>query len=419
VSVSGFRVLVLDPGNFTPYYDANLCQALANQGVPVEWITSLYLFEPIPDPQGVCVRHAFFTLFDKSHLFAWALKVPWLRRVLKGISYPVEMLRLTRELRGRTPAVIHVQWSLMPGLDGLLIRLWRRWGWRIVYTAHDLLPLGPSRRRLRLESWDRLERRWLYRAADALIVHSEANRRTAVGLGAPAERIHVLPLGGQGHFQEASLTREDARIRLGLDPHKPLALFFGLIKPYKGLGVLLRSMPSVRTRVPQAHLMVAGVPMEPLATTLRLITELNLEEQVTLHARYIPSDSLATYFSAADVVVLPYLEVSLSAVLVTAYEYARPVIVTAVGGLPEMVEEGKTGLIVPAGDVQALASALVALLEDPSRCREMGAQARRLAEARHSWPAIARQTAEVYEQVWRERTPEDPLPGGGDLPRLP
>lgn len=309
----GFRVLVLDPGNFTPYYDANLCQALADQGVSVEWITSLYLFEPIPAPEGVCVRHAFFTLFGKSRLFAGTLEVPWLRRLLKGISYPVEMLRLTRELSGRAPGVVHVQWPLMPGLDGLLMRLWRRWGWRIVYTAHDLLPLSSARWRMPLKSWDRLERRWLYRAAGALIVHSEANRRTVVGLGAPAERIRVLPLGGEGRFRGAVLTREDARLRLGLDPHNPLALFFGLIKPYKGLTVLLRSMPSVRTRVPQARLLVAGAPMEPLATTLQLIAELDLEEHVTLHARYIPSDLVATYFSAADVVVLPYLDVSLSA----------------------------------------------------------------------------------------------------------
>jgi glycosyltransferase involved in cell wall biosynthesis len=270
-----------------------------------------------------------------------------------------------------------------------------------------------------LQGWDRLKRRWLYRAADALIVHSEANRRTAVSLGAPAERLRVLPLGGQGRFHGACLAREDARIRLGLDPHDPLALFFGLIKPYKGLRVLLRSMPSVRTRVPHAHLLVAGAPMEPLATTLRLIAELGLEEDVTLHARYIPSDLVATYFSAADVVVLPYLDVSLSAVLVTAYEYARPVIVTAVGGLPELVEEGKTGLTVRAGDVPALAGALAALLEDLPRCRKMGEQARRLAEARHAWPVIAGRTAEVYEQVWRERTPKDPLPGSGYLPRIP
>ena len=408
-----FPVLVLDPGNFTPYYDANLCQALADRGVPVEWITSPYLFEPIPAPAGVCVRHAFFTLFGQSRLLARALKVAWLRRVLKGISYPVEMLRLTRELRGRTPGVIHVQWSLMPGLDGLLIRFWRRWGWRVVYTAHDLLPLGPSRRRIRFESWDRLERRWLFRAADALIVHSEANRLTAIRLGAPAERLRVLPLGGEGRFRGACLTREDARRRLGLDPQKPLALFFGLIKPYKGLSVLLRSMSSVKTRVPQAHLLVAGSPMEPLAATLRLIAELDMQDDVTLHAHYIPSNLVASYFSAADVVVLPYLEVSLSAVLVAAYEYARPVIVTAIGGLPELVEEGKTGLTVPAGDVQALASAIVALLEDPARCREMGAQARRLAEERHAWPAIAGRTADLYDQVWRGRTPEDPLPGSG------
>jgi starch synthase len=78
-----------------------------------------------------------------------------------------------------------------------------------------------------------------------------------------------------------------------------------------------------------------------------------------------------------------------------------------------LVEEGKTGLTVPAGNVHALAVALAALLEDPPRCREMGAQARRLAEERHAWPTIAERTAELYEQVWRGRTPDDPRPESG------
>ncbi len=402
MSAPTFPVLVLDPGNFTPYYDANLCQALARLGAQVEWITSPYLFEPItPDP---CVRerHIFFTLFDHPRLrplTGRARSVPRLRRLLKALSYPVEMLNLTRELERRPPGVIHVQWSLIPWFDALLYRHWRQRGWRVIFTAHDILPRSPRGWQTWLLGWERAQRRWLYASVDAIIVHSAANRETVVTLGAPAGHVHQMPMGNLGSFAGQAIPQKEARAQLGLEPDKPLALFFGLIKPYKGLGILLRSLPMVRARVPNARLLVAGEPMEPLAPYRRLIADLGLEEHVIMHPRYIPSDLVPTYFCAADLVVLPYLDISLSAVLVTAYGYARPVVVTAVGGLPELVEDGVTGLVVPPRDITALADGLATLLSDPARCREMGARAHRLAEERHAWSTIGHQTLSLYENI--------------------
>jgi len=399
VTMPDFPILLLDPGNFTPYYDANLGWALARLGAQVEWITSAYLFEPVPVPEGVRVRYFFFTLLNHPRVAAWARSAPRLRRALKGLSYPWEMQRLTAELRSRPPGLIHVQWSLIPWLDGSLYRRWRRRGWRVVYTAHDVLPNAPPGWRGWLRGWEKALRRWLYRSADAVIVHSEANRQALLSLGVAPTRAHRVPMGDLGLFAVPPLPMEEARARLGLDPQQPVALFFGLIKPYKGLGFLLRSWPMALRRVPAARLLVAGEPMEPLAPYRRLIAALGLEGRVTLHPRYIPSDLAAAYFCAADVVVLPYLDSSLSAVLLTAYDYARPVVVTAVGGLPEAVEEGETGFVVPPGDAPALAEALAILLADRARAREMGQRARRLAEERHAWPAIARQTLALYEQI--------------------
>lgn len=400
MTMPDFPILLLDPGNFTPYYDVNLAWALTGLGARVEWITSAYLFEPVPLPAGLHARYLFFNLLSHPRVAAWARSAPRLRRALKGLSYPWEMRRLTRELRSRPPGLIHVQWSLLPWLDGFLYRRWRRFGWRVVYTAHDILPNAPPGWRGRLRGWQKALRRWLYRAADAVIAHSEANRQALLALGVAPARAHTVPMGDLGLFAAPPLPMEEARVRLGLDPHQPIALFFGLVKPYKGLGVLLRSWPLVRGRVPSARLLVAGEPMEPFAPYRRLMAEMSLEGCVTLHLRYVPSDLVAAYFCAADVVALPYLDSSLSAVLVTAYDYARPVVVTAVGGLPELVEEGETGFVVPPNDAPALAEALTALLADRGRARAMGLRARRLAEERHAWPLIARQTLAIYQQTW-------------------
>ncbi|MCC7355250.1 MAG: glycosyltransferase family 4 protein [Anaerolineae bacterium] len=398
-----FPVLILDPGNFTPYYDANLCQALAGLGAKVEWVTSPYLFEPVvPDP-CVCERHIFFTLFDHPLLRPLTNRVrsvPRLRRLLKALSYPFEMLNLTRELGRRSPGIVHVQWSLIPWFDALLYRQWRQRGWRVVFTAHDIMPRNPQGWRVLLLGWERAQRRWLYASTDAIIVHSAANRESVVALGAATERVYQVSMGDLGSFSGPPLPQKEARAQLGLDPDKPVALFFGLIKPYKGLGALLRSLPMVRERVPDMHLLVAGEPMEPLAPYQRLIADLGLGAHVAMHTRYIPSELVPTYFCAADLVVLPYLDISLSAVLVTAYGYARPVVVTAVGGLPELVENGITGLVVRPGDEAALADGVATLLSDPARCHKMGERARQLAEERHSWPAIGRKTLALYEDIW-------------------
>ena len=394
-------ILILDPGNFTPYYDANLCGGLANLGLEVEWVTSPYLFEPITPPPDVQVQHAFFTLLDRPPFdgIPALRQMSWLRRALKAASYPWEMWSLSRKLEQRPPGVAHVQWSLFPLLDGTLYRRWRQKGWRLIYTVHDVLPNGHGRWHPHLPV--RAQYRYLYNSVDMVIAHSESNRQALLELGISPERIKVLPLGDWGYFSTPTLPHQEARARLGLDPDRPLALFFGLIKPHKGLHLLVESLAEMLAHAPTAQVLVAGEPMESLAPYFRQIAALNLQNVVTCHPRYIPTSEVATYFSAADVVVLPYLDITLSAVLVTAYSFGRPVVATAVGGLPELIEQGKSGMIVPPEDPDALGRVLGQLLADPTRCQMMGNYAHRLARERHDWSTIAQQTADLYRHVWQ------------------
>jgi len=160
----------------------------------------------------------------------------------------------------------------------------------------------------------------------------------------------------EGGGTESSTDRDATRARLGLTG--PTALFFGLVRPYKGLEVLVRAVALVRQKVP-LQLVVAGEFYQDRAPYEALVASLGLGSAVQLLDRYVPNEEVEGFFKAADVVVLPYVSATQSGIAQTALLFERPVIVTRVGGLPEAVRPGETGYVVPPNDPAALAAALV------------------------------------------------------------
>jgi glycosyltransferase involved in cell wall biosynthesis len=139
-------------------------------------------------------------------------------------------------------------------------------------------------------------------------------------------------------------------------------LFFGLVRKYKGLDVLLDALARVTTR-PSPLLVVAGEFYEDEAGYREQAARLGLADRVHFHARYIPDSEVNVYFSAADVVVQPYRHATQSGVVQTAFQFGRPVIVTRVGGLPDMVRDGQDGLITEPDSPASLARTLEQALE--------------------------------------------------------
>ncbi|MFZ5517367.1 MAG: glycosyltransferase [Candidatus Zhuqueibacterota bacterium] len=153
-------------------------------------------------------------------------------------------------------------------------------------------------------------------------------------------------------------TQEQARGKLKFGKEDNLLLFFGFVREYKGLHILLRALPSVLKQMP-VKLIIAGEFYDDSSRYLDLIKKLNLEPVVFVFDEYIPNEDVGLYYSAADVVVLPYISATQSGIIQIAYNYNKPVITTNVGGLPEVVKEGETGFIVPAENPDALAQAIV------------------------------------------------------------
>ena len=159
-----------------------------------------------------------------------------------------------------------------------------------------------------------------------------------------------------------------ARTRLGLPPERNVLLFFGLIRPYKGLGYLIEAMPQVLKSL-DCSLLVAGEFYDDKSKYTKLIDAHQLGPHVRLEDKYISNEEVAVYFAAADVVVLPYVEASQSGIVPIAYSFNTPVISTRVGGLPEAVIDGQTGFLVDPGSPERLAEADTAVLPGWIRAR--------------------------------------------------
>jgi glycosyltransferase involved in cell wall biosynthesis len=267
---------------------------------------------------------------------------------------PLSWRRAARALEGFGPHLVIYKWWIPffgPAFATIAAPLRRR-GARVILVCDNLVP--HERRPL-----DSAFTGWMLRESDGYLVMS---RRVESDLdrlkpGAP-RRVVRHPLYSQ--FDRGAWTRASARAHWRLEGE--VALFFGYVRRYKGLDVLIDAMARVRARRP-VTLVVAGEFYEPAQPYREQVARLGLGDAVRFLDRYLPDDEVEALFRAADVVVLPYRSATQSGVTQVAYAMGVPVVTTAVGGLPEMVRDGETGLVVAAEDPQALADAIVRYFE--------------------------------------------------------
>ncbi|MEQ1907421.1 MAG: glycosyltransferase family 4 protein [Vicinamibacterales bacterium] len=231
-----------------------------------------------------------------------------------------------------------------------------------------------------------------FRRADHVIVHGRSLIETVVNeLGFARSDVHLIPL--------VALGEPGDRPELIADDDRTI-LFFGRIWEYKGLEFLIRAEPQVTSEFPDVTFVIAGRG-EDLQRYRRLMTH---PERFEVNEGWITDQDRATLFSRASAVVLPYVEATQSAVVPIAYAHAKPVVATRVGGLPDMVEHGVTGLLVEPRDVDGLADAIKQLLRDRDARIRMG-QAGKEKLVRECSPAVvARQTLAVYQAAIASRS---------------
>ena len=226
---------------------------------------------------------------------------------------------------------------------------------RVVLVCDNALP---HERRI----IDRPFTRYMFDVTDGWVVMSEAVGDELRALLPPARDgdIRYVPHPVYQQFGELPCDRLEARRRLGIPPGHDVLLAFGYVRAYKGLHVLLDALPGIRAaRAPrEVTALVVGEFYEDKAPYHAHAAAAGVADCVRFIDHYIPDSEVGLYFAAADVVVLPYISATQSGVVQVAYGFGRAVITTAVGGLPEVVREGVTGLLAAPGDPASLADAV-------------------------------------------------------------
>jgi len=374
------KVQLVDPSAFTPPYDRALAAALARAGAEVELVTSRFLYGPVPPAEGYRVEEAFYRRSAARGLEAPA------RLPFKAAEHLPDMLRFRRH---KTDAdVVHYQWLTVPALDARLLPPKRP----RVMTAHYILPPDPSRRQVR-------SARRVFGSMDAIVAHSEhgaARLREEVGID-PA-KIHVIP---HGAFDYLTQLPEEKPLPPELEGAEgPVILCFGLLRPYKGIENLIDAYGRIAKNAFGSELWIVGNPrmdVEPLRRQAR-----EAGGPVRTVTRFVDEAEIPAIFRRADLVVLPYLDAEHSGVLYTGLAFGKPLLLSAVGGFPEVAEAGAARLV-PPGDLDALATALQELVGDEDAREELAAAATRAAAGPYSWDEAARKHLDLYRELTEAR----------------
>jgi D-inositol-3-phosphate glycosyltransferase len=324
------------------------------------------------------------------------------RKVLRTCGY---YARLIRYAATAETEIFHILWNnKFEFFDRTLLLLYyKALRKRIVFTAHNI---NTSKRDHKDTFLNRLTLHIQYRLADHIFVHTEKMRSELTAeFGVKSSRVTVIPFGINNEVPKTSLTPDNAKRQLGIRPEEKAILFFGKVRPYKGLEYLVAAFLELAKRREDYHLIVAGMPgkgHEKYWDAIRAqISACVHERRALVRATFIPDSEIEVYFKAADVFVLPYRSVYESGVLFLGYNFGLPVVAADVGSVRSEVVEGETGFLFKPEDANHLARTIERyfasdLYEDLQNRRE---DIRCYAVKRHSWDVVGRITKNVYASL--------------------
>lgn len=291
--------------------------------------------------------------------------------ILNPLSWIAEGRRLRKE---NLDVVVFVWWIWVWALAYRTLIAFLPKKTRVVFQCHNIADKEPA-------GWKTVLTNLAIIRADSIVVHARTEVEELVRRLGESVRGRVTSLFLPVHELGGPIpSRAEARKALGIS-HENVALCFGHVRPFKGLDIALRAWEGMKAHV---LLLIAGeVWWDERAKYERLLGELDLSGRVRCDFRFIPDAEVPTYFAASDVVLTPYRREAQSGVAMTAFHFLRPVIATAVGGLPELIRDGHNGLLIPPEDPDALREAVEQFF---SRGDRSEIEARIAAEAdRYSW----------------------------------
>lgn len=268
---------------------------------------------------------------------------------------PLNWLKIGNEIRALKPDLVIVRYWLPlmgPCLGTILRRVKKNHFTKVICIADNVIPHEHR-------PGDKPFTQYFVKPVDAFVTMSEKVRNDLYAFTSkPAQQI-VHPL--YDNFGEA-VAKNEARIKLSLPENEKIILFFGFIRKYKGLDILLDAMNDDRIRQSNIKLLVAGEFYEDRKEFDELLAKLNISSQLILRTDFIADSEVRYYLSAADFVIQPYRNATQSGVTPLAYHFEKPMLVTNVGGLPDLVPDGKVG-IVTEPNAESVATGILRLYE--------------------------------------------------------
>jgi D-inositol-3-phosphate glycosyltransferase len=313
--------------------------------------------------------------------------------------------RLMRYAARSRPRILHILWNNKIELFDrtLLMVYYKLCGKKIALTAHNV---NQARRDAKDSLLNRLTLRIQYRLCDHMFVHTKKMKdELCQDFGVTEKAVTVIRHPINNAFPDTELTPVEAKRKLGLRDDEKAILFFGRIRPYKGIEHLLAAFRLLTANRSNYRLIIAGEPKKGSEEYRNEIEQTAGTEfvpgQIILKIQFIPDEEMELYLKAADVLVLPYKEIFQSGVLFLAYSFGLPVVATDVGSFREEIVEGSTGFLCQPGDPAELARAIETYFASDlyKNLRVRRQELKDYAEANHSWNAVADLTRKAYSEM--------------------
>lgn len=299
----------------------------------------------------------------------------------------VNVYKVIKEIYYFNPDIIHVQ--PLTYIDLLILSFIYKYP--LIATIHDpKLHLGEE------TLFSRFAAYYLRMRSSRIFVHGKILKEIMVKeYNLPDNKVCAIPMGEHN----SSMFMKYLRKEIKCENHT--ILFFGRIGRYKGLEYLIQAEPIISKNIPDLKIIVAGKPVGKV--NMEKFKKMMNKGNYLVYDSFIDWELGAELFQKASVIVLPYIEATQSGVIPVAYAFKKPVVVTRVGALPEIVDDGKTGLIVPPKDPEALADAIIKLLKDEKLRKEMGEAGYKKLKTDMSWDKISEIIIEAYKEVLNDK----------------
>jgi glycosyltransferase involved in cell wall biosynthesis len=316
-------------------------------------------------------------------------------------------VRLLAYLATRSRPIVHVLWNnkLKVFDRTVLLLYYKLLGKKIVYTAHNV---NAGKRDGNNTLSNRLSLKMQYRLSDHIFVHTEKMKAELMEeFGVREQAVTVIPFGINNSVPDTDLTPAQAKKKLGLRSGDRAILFFGAIRPYKGLEYLVAAFQILAAKDPRYRLIIAGEVKRDGEQYMEEIRKTIARElpgdSVIQKVEFIPDAETEDYFKAADVTILPYTLIFQSGVLFLSYSFGLPVVATQVGSFGDDIVEGQNGFTCAPCDPPALAATIERYFASElfEKLDERRREIRDRALARHSWDVVGEMTRSVYAELLR------------------